>query len=270
MRISRDDIVVASCISADFDQDYLCHFLDYYGKIASEIRIIVNSSNEESLRNFRYAKGEGGLSLVYTKWLGEFIPKKQVNKVNEQLALSSKKWAMQPDIDEHIVLPDKFPNLMTYAYGLMIDRVADDFRSKKISANESLESQFPRSCCLTRDLVKGCDSKPVIWLRNKYSLVGPHRLSVHSAEKVKKILSRTRVGPLTINHFKWTETTHEKTLVKLQRYKEKGIPIHKESRRTLTFFDENLLSKWLEENPSVHEMTSYPRPIWSRFLPTFS
>lgn len=252
--IPREDVVMAACISAEYDASYLKHYIEHYRHMCSEIRLVVNARTEEVMDAFPFISDLPDCRIIYEKWVGGFVGREQVQRVCEQLSQSDKKWAMHADVDELHDGPLMVSNEASFAYGVMIDRLAEDLRPADVHDAPSLSEQFPKSARLTRYLVQGCDHKPVVWINREYTVFGPHRLKGHSTRFIRDYMKKNRAS--IINHYKWTFTTHQKLLNAHADYLKLGVSYSDEKLRAQIFYHEDKFMDWLSRaDASVFDMS---------------
>lgn len=253
-KIPRDEVVLAACVSADYDASYLKHYIEHYQRLCSEIRLTVNASTEDVMERFPFIHNISGCQLFYEKWIGGFSSEDQMQHVLRHLSSSNKKWAMHADVDELHAGPLMVASGESFAYGVMIDRLAEDLRPAPVQTEPSLSQQFPRSARLTRYLVEACDHKPVIWLNHKYTVYDPHRLEGHSTRFIRDYMARN--GTSIINHYKWTSSTLEKLVDVYAYYVKHGVSYCDEKIKAQIFYDEDRFTAWLNSAPkSVFRMS---------------
>lgn len=155
-------------------------------------------------------------------------------------------WVMTPDEDEFLACANvqevaKISDAAGWSYvpGYLLDCFDADGKLRRVSL-QPLELQFPLRCRFTRDVVKGGDSKVVLWRNNIEVGCGHHNVAPTD--------DKPYILEFPVLHYKWTEGVRDRVL-KLQKTaneKEYQWDLN-EYQRTLDAITEDGLSVKLSE-----------------------
>lgn len=145
-------------------------------------------------------------------------------------------WVMTPDEDEFPAIH----NVNAVAEladaggsnavpGYLLDCFDADGRLRDVSS-DPLDMQFPLRMRFTRDVVKGGDSKVVMWKNHLTSTWGHHHLESGAVEYPERF---------PVLHYKWTSNLPDRVEAIQQTAKDKNYPWdHSEYQRTLDAMEE--------------------------------
>jgi len=145
-------------------------------------------------------------------------------------------WVMTPDEDEFPAISN-VNDVATLAEaggsnavaGYLLDCFDADGKLRDVSS-DPLDMQFPLRMRFTRDVVKGGDSKVVMWKNHLTSTWGHHHLESGTIEYPEKF---------PVLHYKWTSNLPERVKAIQQTAKDKNYPWdHSEYQRTLDAMEE--------------------------------
>jgi hypothetical protein len=121
-----------------------------------------------------------------------------------QAQLSRDDWVIWADVDEFQVWPDEMKSLVRHASahdqeyfrGEIIDRISEDGTLRKFDPDESIFTQFPKRCYLTRDIANA-PTRKVACSRALIKITPGNHYAVNDS------LLKHHESVIEVHHFKW-------------------------------------------------------------------
>lgn len=220
-------IYTITVCSLDFDEDYICHYLDHYDKQGADYHFLILHSKkalkeEEVLA--KYSAENNSISFLYGDWnskIAQNIKHLTVSNAN----LKEDDWLVHADIDEHSepksgTLKNKIQEMITNGenacLGLLTDRITENGLLKCIEEHKSLSEQFPLTANIGRRVLR-CDTQKIPITRADIMVLGGSHL--FAPESKDKAILNSEI--LTVNHYKWNDKVIEKLQERVATHKGK-------------------------------------------------
>lgn len=193
------------------DFNLLYHYIKYY------IKLGINSS-DITILPYGYSNFEKNYEIFKDICMHYNVPIYPIEKFPYDFTIAHNKylswqklnvtkydWLLKTDIDEFISYG--YYKLHEYIFflekneydcgaGRFIDCIDIQNKLKKVDKNSNIFEQFPKRCMITKNIIKGCDSKIVIFKSDKIVSLGNHGC-VDKGLKIHISFSNK------VFHFKW-------------------------------------------------------------------
>jgi len=209
-------ITLTSCISVDYDLDFLPHFIKHYEKFGiDKYKFIFHSSEEFRILDYFYLVEDINYKVEIVKWVGIFNAQDKIEHLNK---LQTEGYIITADVDEHHHFNLPF-DTSKVVWGKLQDRECVENNLPELSSDD-LQSQFPlitNKSDWGRSLYKPC-CYPF-----NFKLLSPHHLERHEPNSDDVI---------TIDHFRWVKGRLEKSIERLSNYNK----LNKQGKRMYKFY----------------------------------
>jgi len=189
------------------------------------------------------------ITVIYT-WIGPFttFEKFEAQESMGRRFVLQQDWVMHPDVDEHQRYPggliDSLIKQMDYrgytvVMGEMTDRVSFDGSLPEINPDESLETQFPLVCDITKAVVGGAVTKVVLHRGFLMAEEGGYHTLFNWKHTYGRHFKKVRLLPvyLQVDHFKWTSEVTPKLKHREKVFKDAGVRWWVQSARLRKFVE---------------------------------
>ena len=199
-------IKLISCISLDYDEVLLPHFMDHYSKLdIDSFHLILHSNKDFDLKKYNYLN----VNLKLDKWVGIFDGVTKTNKFNNIIKESKEEYILLADVDEfqiwNINLKEAIKKYKA-VWGTLRDRESKDKELIEVTSEE-LNKQFP---LITKRTNWGSLDKPCLFPSSDY-LLGPHNL---------KTYTNPHKDLIDIDHYRWIKGRVEKMIERKYNYRQ--------------------------------------------------
>ncbi len=212
------------------DAELLPHFIRHYETIGcAGIHVLVNTNGLSEVSREIVRRHSAYVVRTYS---AEFsAPHRTAVEMEEKnRMLGTGQFYAAPDLDEFFKLPVELKQLVSemrwhdYIEGVFVDRIAADGSFPPIEQGNVWDI-FPIDCHLTRDVLRGYDTK-VMCLRSEFNVaVGKH-------QPVEAGLRRLPQSG-SVFHFKWHARVLERLRERSQLLRKQKLPWFEESDRFL-------------------------------------
>jgi hypothetical protein len=216
-------VILITCVSIDFDLDYLPHFVRHYSKLdIDEYRFILHSKEEivqdvflklfENL--FKDTKAEYKLEF----WSGVFKYYDKVDRLNNLIQQQVGTYYVLADVDEFQIWPDSIKNSIIsnkgeIVWGTLRDREAPEGSNTVLDSTIDIDKQFniiSNKSNWNSDLY----IKPIAF-NSSYTLRGCH--DIVDVDKFKAIEQKATV--IQVDHYRWNDKRLDKMIERHENYK---------------------------------------------------
>ena len=152
-----------------------------------------------------------GIGICENFWESEFDSREKIKRFNSIIS-SLQGYILLADIDEFHIYPDCPKRLLkrgSIVWGFMVDRFKPGRRYGCLKPKPSIFSQFPEEEYYSRKKLYNYFHKPCLF-DSKNELRGSHDL-------IDRVPASEEAG-ITIAHFKWTDSTKEKLIRRIEKY----------------------------------------------------
>eukprot|EP00035_Acanthoeca_spectabilis_P002253 m.86390 g.86390 ORF g.86390 m.86390 type:complete len:861 (+) comp11455_c0_seq2:217-2799(+) len=276
-------------VSVD-DAPLLGFFLDNYleaGVPPENFVIIVHAHTTEETTAIQSTVGllrRNHIGYIHT-WEGDFntFDKFEMQESLGRRFVQQQDWVLHPDVDEHHRYPGR--DLLSYlqrcnergvtaVIGDMQDRVAEGGVLAKVEFDNSLGSQFPLSCLVTKSIVGGATTKVVLHRGFLIAEEGGYHTLFEWKHTYGRKHKQVVLPPVsvTVAHFKWTSTVAEKLRRRENEFKKQGIRWWVQSARLRMFLSASqgvidvtsASLKCVKADGGVSEKDAWPRVHMTR------
>jgi hypothetical protein len=264
------NIFIVTVVSVDFEDDLFPYFCQYYHSLGipyRNYRVILHlqqkSGNDKLNRLMDFANEHGiPVVLIWTTVFQSFKKRDYIDEVIENTIPQENAWIVHADCDEFHDFTDPdieqqdpyntpllaLVNRMersghNFIYGSLKDRVANDCGIHNAipwtpdTKWESLFEQFPCYAPVTQQLVKGEQSKVLLYRSYMRALWGGH----HFIDSSKRYQKKRYPRYFQVNHFKWRQVVITKLEKRVETFKQLGKKFFwwKESQHFLNYMQKS-------------------------------
>lgn len=197
-------ITLTSCISVDYDLDFVPHFIEHYSNLdIDRFKLILHSNREFNILDHFHLFKPVHKKVELIKWVGGFNAQDKVDKLNE---LQTEGHIITTDVDEFQVWKNPIKQSTGVIWGKLRDREPTVNNLPEITT-DNIYQQFPlvtKKSNWGRGLFKPC------LYPHTLKLLSPHHLQDNEPDEANYI---------DIDHFRWAQGRLEKSIERLENYK---------------------------------------------------
>jgi hypothetical protein len=216
-------VILITCVSIDFDLDYLPHFVRHYSKLdIDEYRFILHSKEEivqdVFLRLFENLFNDVKAEYALEFWSGVFKYYDKVDRLNNLIEQQEETYYVLADVDEFQIWPDSIKNSVIsnkeeVVWGTLRDREAPEGINTYIDSNIDIDKQFPI-------ISNRSNWKPTLGIKptafnSSYTLEGCH--DIVDVNKFNAIEEGAAV--IQVDHYRWNDKRLDKMMERHENYK---------------------------------------------------
>tara|TARA_R110002153_G_scaffold113806_2_gene256259 strand:+ start:2876 stop:3628 length:753 start_codon:yes stop_codon:yes gene_type:complete len=220
-------VVLITCISVDYDLDYLYHFFKHYGRLdIDQYKVILHSKDkidqDKILGRFQLLFKDIKAEYVLEFWTGVFKYYDKVDRLNSLIVEEKGVYYVLADVDEQQIWLDSIKSTISsngnqVVWGRLRDREAPVNTNTTIGTTIDLNEQFPIISNKSNWKAE-LYYKPVVF-NSSFTLNGCH--DIMGIDKFKGIDDNNTV--LDVDHYRWNDKRLDKMLERYENYKDYNI-----------------------------------------------